>query len=300
MAPEEPQRPPAVMMDMPSAAAHTVNTNIHYQPIKEESKRAPFPDMGMGLSGDVADVSSNTKPPTPSPNMTPATIKIEKGLNDTPLVRQSPKPTPSVKATPIPTPQPIPPQPEAVGLSARKASVSQQSQQPPASQPAQDDSLDAMLSLPPTGGVATADMMGGEMNFTNMQFSLAPAPDEPTQTAPPAPMQDFDLSSFSSQDAAADMLSLDNLDAAGASTTQAPVEAAGTTTEKAPENDTSARNLDAMYDLNNVGNGNVDHMDLDLSLGDGGEVHDNTFDDLFFEDADADMGQFNDAYFNID
>ncbi|KAK6077812.1 hypothetical protein SCUP515_04650 [Seiridium cupressi] len=295
MAPE-PQQPTAVMMDMPSAAAHTVSSNIHFQPVKEESKRAPFPDMGMGLTGDAVDLSSTTKPPAPSPRSSTGVIKSGAGSSATPPIKQSPKPTPSMKATPIPTPQPAV-QPAAIGPTAQKATPPQP--QPPATQISQDSSLDAMLALPPTGGAATADMTGGELNFTNMEFTLAPPSDGQSQNAPPAPMQDFDLSSFTAQDGGADLLSMDDMNGANITTNPPLAEAPGTTPGKAADNTTSANNLDSIYDLNNI-DGNVDHMDLDLSLGGGGEINDSTFNDLFYEDNDAGMGQFDEAYFGLE
>ncbi|KAI0128808.1 hypothetical protein BJ170DRAFT_347071 [Xylariales sp. AK1849] len=294
----EPRRPAAVMMDMPSSAAHTINTNANFQP-KEETKRAPFPDMGMGLSADVVDLTAGDKPATASPRVSAGNLKPGAGARTTPPVKQSPKPTPQAKVTPVPPPQ-IPPQPTAIGPSAPRAAAPPQP--PPAVQAAQDSSMDAMLSLPSTGGAATADMTGGgELNFTNMEFSLAPSSDGPSQNAPPAPMQDFDLSSFT-QDGGNEMLSMDNFhNAGGNSTNAAPADAATATPAKGPENTAAAgtsQNVDSIYDLGNIGSGN--DMDLDLSLGGNAGVNDSTFDDLFFDTNDSDMGQFDNAYFGLE
>jgi hypothetical protein len=293
MAPE-PQQPTALMMDMPSAAAHTVNTNINFQPAREETKRAPFPDMGMGLSADVPDLSSEMKPPTASPRPASASGKRGSVTHATPPIKQSPKITQMSKITPVPPPQIPMPSP-----AAQKAVVSPP--QPAAAQASQDSSLDAMLALPPTGGAATADMGGGELNFTNMEFTLAPPSDGQSQNAPPAPMQEFDMSAFTTQDSGMDQTAVDKTsNTNGSSANAASTNTVGATPAKPVENASQSGTQDSMYDLSNIGNGSGDQMDLDLSLGGGGQVQDSTFDDLFFEDADGGMGQFDDAFFGLE
>jgi hypothetical protein len=275
----EPRQPTAVMMDMPSAAAHTVIHNTTMPP-KEESTKAPFPDMGLGLSGDVVDLTSNEKPPTASPLVPAGATKPPVAAHNTPPVKQSPQALPLAKANAVPPPQPT----------AQKAAPP--AQMTPAGQAAQDNSLEAMLALPVTGGAATADMTGGE--FTNMEFSLAPAADGPSQNAPPAPMQDFDLSTFTAQDGGVDLLSLDNLP--GGSGQANPVASTTTAAPEKPAETTAVAetNMDSMYDL-----GNGENMDMDLTL-DASAVNDSNFDDLFFDDTtDADLGQFDNAFFGL-
>jgi hypothetical protein len=291
----QPVAPPAPMMGMPSTAAHTSNTTPGF-PVKEETKRAPFPDMGMG---DVVDLTTTVKKATPSPRM-PSGV----APRGTPPMKQSPKPTPPVKVTPIPLPQ-IPPPSVTVGTSAQKVPTPQQSSQPlPVAQPAMDTSLDTAMNLSSTGGAATADMTGGELNFTNMQFSLAPSSDGPiAPPAPMAPMQDFDMSSFTTHPGGNDVLSLGNFTnsgATGAGTATAETISAPIETKEAETAAPTGTNVDSMYDLGNSGNGGgVDNMDLDLDLGEGSGVNDNTFDDLFF-DNEGDMGQFDAAYFGLE
>ncbi|KAH6654338.1 hypothetical protein BKA67DRAFT_658642 [Truncatella angustata] len=284
----EPRQPAAMMMETPSAASHTVNTNVNFKAIKEESKRAPFPDMGM----DVVDLSSHTNAPSASPQPPNGNIKPSQEPHAITPVKQSPKPATAIKSSPAP------PQPAAVGSTAQK--VASPPQQLPITQTAQDSSLNDMLSLSPAGGAATADMTGGELNFTNMEFTLAPPSDGQSQNAPPAPMQDFDLSAFTTQDGEDDLLNLDNLDGGGPSTDPAPADATVGAESKTTDNTAPATNIDPMYDLSNIGNGNIDAMDLDLNLEVDGENNDSTFNDLFYEDADTDMGQFNDAYFGLE
>ncbi|KAK8124917.1 uncharacterized protein PG998_000676 [Apiospora kogelbergensis] len=305
---EDAKQPAAVMLEMPSTAAHTVNPNMGGFEVKEETKRvAPFPDMGMGLAADVVDLTS--------------------GGGD------SPKPTPpvSTKAVPAPATKAIP------------TPQQQQHQPAPAVAPvaaAPDDSMDVLMSIPPpsagpTGGVAMADMTGGELNFTNMEFTLAPTPTE-GQNAPPAPMQDFDLSSFATQGGGGnDLLAMDSFgtgpgdaSAGGASgsamatgggaagnsnsnnnaaaappqNTAAAAAAALAPPPQAPATaeDTSAdsANIDSLFDLGSAGG---DNMDLDLNLSDAGGMGgmgENSFNDLFMPDGD--MDQFDEQYFQLE
>jgi hypothetical protein len=292
----EPQQPAAVMMDMPSAAAHTVSTQMNFQPLKEESKRAPFPDMGMGLSGDVEELSSTTKAAMPSPRPhSSTTAKPLSGARASPPLKQSPQPVFSAKATPAPTPHA--PQPSAIGPTSQNTSMPLQ--QPLVAQSAQDISPDAMMGLSSTDVAATADMTGGELNFTNMEFTLAPPTDGQPQNAPPAPMQEFDMSSFTTQDAGPDLLSTD-VNAVGSLANPTAADATGATPGKVAEITASTSNQDSMYDLSNLDTGNIDQMDLDLTLGEGGEANDSTFNDLFYEDTEGDMGQFNEAFFGLE
>lgn len=339
---EDAKQPAAVMLEMPSTAAHTVNPNMGGFEVKEETKRvAPFPDMGMGLAADVVDLTSgggDVNPPggvtNASPRVPPASAKTEPmGARPTPPVKQSPKPTPpvSTKAVPAPATKAIP------------TPQQQQHQPAPAVAPvaaAPDDSMDVLMSIPPpsagpTGGVAMADMTGGELNFTNMEFTLAPTPTE-GQNAPPAPMQDFDLSSFATQGGGGnDLLAMDSFgtgpgdaSAGGASgsamatgggaagnsnsnnnaaaappqNTAAAAAAALAPPPQAPATaeDTSAdsANIDSLFDLGSAGG---DNMDLDLNLSDAGGMGgmgENSFNDLFMPDGD--MDQFDEQYFQLE
>lgn len=56
-------------------------------------------------------------------------------------------------------------------------------------------------------------------------------------------------------------------------------------------------NLDDLFNLDNGSGG--DNMDLDLDLGTGGAT-DSNFDELFSYTNDADMGQFDNAYFGLE
>ncbi|KAK7908551.1 hypothetical protein PG985_015854 [Apiospora marii] len=308
---EDIKQPAAVMLEMPSTAAHTVVPNMGFE-IKEETQRvAPFPDMGMGLAADVVDLTSggDAKPPaaatTVSPHVPPAAIKAGGGgmgpVRASPSIKQSPKPTPPMaKATPAAAPPPA---------AAAKAVPTPATQAP-------DNSMDAMMSIPvassgpTTGGAAMADMTGGELNFTNMEFTLAATPgDGSSQNAPPAPMapmQDFDLSSFATGapngGGGNDLLSLDNFgtsagppppDASAGATagsagntnnnnitvplntappapTQATSNTAATGGGGPAAGDMSVDSSANIDSLFDLDSAGGDNMDLDLNLGDAG------------------------------
>lgn len=279
----ETKQPAAVMMDLPSTAAHT-SANTSFIP-KEDTKRvAPFPDMGMGLaiSGDVVDLTVGDKKPaisTASPRVTNNAVKSARA---TPPVKPSPKPTPPAKVTPVTQPQIPITQPRTATPPVQKGPTPQQSA--PSVAP-------AVMSLSRGGGAATADMSGGsELNFTNMQFSLAPSSDCPSQNAPPAPMQDFDISSFTGQDGGNDIMTLDVTGGGPAeNNTPGPNKTQGTVPDT---------NNDNFFNL--PGGNGVDNMDIDLSLGGTGGADNNNFDDMFFESNDADMDQFDSAYFGLE
>lgn len=341
---EDVKQPAAVMLEMPSTAAHTVVPNMGFE-IKEETKRvAPFPDMGMGLAADVVDLTSggDVKPPvaapTASPHVPPAAIKAGGSgggmgpVRASPSIKQSPKPTPPMaKATPAAAP------------SAATKAVPTPATQAPA---APDNSMDTMMTTPTassgptTGGAAMADMTGGELNFTNMEFTLAATPgDGSSQNAPPAPMapmQDFDLSSFatgaSNGGGGNDLLSLDNF---GTSTGPPPPDAntgatagsAGNTNNNnitVPQNTAPPAPAQATTTTATTGGGpaagdmsvdssaNIDslfdldsaggdNMDLDLNLGDAGGM--GGMGENSFDELfmpDGDMNQFDDQYFQLE
>ncbi|KAI1306302.1 hypothetical protein F5Y03DRAFT_354258 [Xylaria venustula] len=298
----QPAAPLAPMMELPSAAAHSRNLTTAtavptpipapapvpspYPSAKETKTVAPFPDMGMGMSSDVVDLTAGDKKPSPRVQVK-SVARPAPPTNVKPSPKPAHKPTPPAKVTPVPPPQ-IPrlqsmqssnastqpksqptPQPPKTNLSAQHA---------PAAKTTRDNPMDSTLGLPPTGASDgnAAGVGNGELNFTHMEFSLAPTPNEP-QGAPPAPMPEFDLANFAPQGG-------NHNTATSNSTGNNPTQ---------PSNGDS--NMDDLFDLGDT-NGGGDTM---FDLG-GGEVNDNTFDDLmFFGNNDSDMAQFDDAYFGI-
>ncbi|KAI1505556.1 hypothetical protein F5X99DRAFT_405039 [Biscogniauxia marginata] len=293
----QPVAPPAPMMEMPSAAAHTMKAPS-FTPKQESKPVAPFPDMGMGMSTNVVDLTSQDK--KPSPRVPPGSLKPQPPRTVPPVkneVKPSPKQTPKPappKVTPVPPPQIPrlhPPQPAAAAQpkpqptqSTQPVSSVQPPQSAPASQPAQDTSLDSMLSLPPSGS-------GGELNFTDMQFSLAPSNND-SQGAPPAPMPEFDLTTFAPQDGNNELLTMASFSGDGNGTQGEAANSNNTASQPPKEAEKSDTNLDDLFNLDNV-SGDNDNM---FDLGSGGVI-DSTFDDMFFGNNDSDMGQYDDTYF---
>ncbi|KAI3343823.1 hypothetical protein F4824DRAFT_441376 [Ustulina deusta] len=294
----QPVAPPAPMMELPSSAAHSRNLNTtaaaaaSYLPSKETKTVAPFPDMGMGMSSDVVDLTVAEK--KPSPRVQAGSVKPVARSAPPTNVKPSPKPvhkpTPPAKVTPVPPPQ-IPrlqamqssnastqPKSQPAPQPPKPAQPAQPVQQAPAAKTVQDSAMDSTLGLPSTGanaGIGTGTG-NGELNFTHMEFSLAPPPSEP-QGAPPAPMPEFDLATFAPQSGNNNATTSNT---AGNNPTQPP---------------NASSNMDDLFDLGDT-NGGGDNM---FDLG-GGEVNDSTFDDLmFFGNNDSDMAQFDDAYFGI-
>ncbi|KAI0377065.1 hypothetical protein F5Y04DRAFT_264969 [Hypomontagnella monticulosa] len=319
----QPVAPPAPMMELPSSAAHTISTPA-FAPKQESKTAAPFPDMGMGMgmgmgmnmSTDIVDLTSGDK--KPSPRVQPDAIKPQS--RPSPLVKnevkpspkQLPKPSPKLsqppKVTPVPPPQipqipRFPPsQPSTVGSAAAtqaqrgvpNAQPTRPSQAPPAAQTAPDNTINVMPMSTNVGGGDTNATGGG---FTDMQFSLAP-PSNKAQAAPPAPMPEFDLTTFAPQDANNNMMSLDN-SKPGNSSGGAPAggnqnTAAVPQQQQPKEPEKTDTNIDDLFNLDNMDNhdGAGDMFDL------GNGVNDSTFDDMmYYDDNNADMDQFDEQFF---
>ncbi|KAI1346900.1 hypothetical protein F5Y01DRAFT_296787 [Xylaria sp. FL0043] len=279
---------------VPIPASTPVPAAAPYPSSKETKTVAPFPDMGMGIgmSSDVVDLTVGEK--KPSPRVQAGSVKPPARPAPPTNVKPSPKPVhkpmPPVKVTPVPPPQ----IPRLQAMQSSNASTQSKSQSPsqppkanlpahtvqqaPATKTVQDNPMDSTLSLPSAGandGTA-AGAGNGELNFTHMEFSLAPPPSEP-QGAPPAPMPEFDLATFAPQSGNNNATTSDTI---GNNSTQ-------------PSNTKS--NMDDLFDLGD-NNGGGDTM---FDLG-GGAANDHTFDDMmFFGNNDSDMAQFDDAYFGI-
>ncbi|KAI1180431.1 hypothetical protein F4777DRAFT_315760 [Nemania sp. FL0916] len=303
--------PMAPMMELPSAAAHSRSLNPPIPAVaaagpppssKEVKTVAPFPDMGMGMgmgmSPDVVDLTSGDK--KPSPRVSANSIKLA-GRNAQPTnVKPSPKqihkPTPPAKVTPVPPPQiprlqslhstkpqPAPPPPKATPQPAQPVQPIQAPQQTQAAKTTQDNAMNGLMARQAKGTAegASASTGNGELNFTDMEFSLAPPPGE-QQGAPLAPMPEFDLATFAPQNGNADATAGN---AAGSNAPQPP----------------NGRPNDDLFNLgdSNVNLGDNTGGDNMFDLG-GADAHDSTFDDMiFFGTNDTDMAQFDDAYFGL-
>jgi hypothetical protein len=297
------------MMELPSAAAHSHTLNAApYPPGMEAKTMAPFPDMGMGISGDISDVSGGGK--KPSPRVQHGSVKAvpraapSGGLKPSP--KPAPKPTPA-KVTPVPPPQipqiprqafqasSAPNQPKPQTQTAVPPPKPPQPILPPQQAPAArmaPDNAPGTMTVPPSGAGADGTMNAGgnnELTFTDMEFSLVPPPAEP-QGAPPAPMSEFDLSGFVAD-------SGNNKPAAPSNMNNTSNPVGNNPAETQNNGQTQAMNMN-MDDLFNLGdaNGGGDTM---FDLG-GGEVNDSTFEDmLYFGNNDSDMAPFDDAYLGL-
>ncbi|KAI1143614.1 hypothetical protein F5Y05DRAFT_1541 [Hypoxylon sp. FL0543] len=302
----QPVAPPAPMMELPSSAAHTMSTPA-FAPKQEPKTAAPFPDMGLGMSTDVVDLTSGEK--KPSPRVPPGAIrpparaspqtKNEMKPSPKQTFKPTPKPTPPPKVTPVPVPQiprpqgQQPPRPASLGpgapaqsqLAGPNAQANRHAQTTPAAQAAQDASLNAML-MPAnvSGGETNAAGGNNGLNFTDMQF--APSNTE-VPGAPPAPMPEFDLATFAPQDSGNDMTSLEakpNNATSGQNNATAP--------QQPPKEDKTDTNLDDLFSLDDSNNGTDNMFDL------GGSMNDNSFEDMmYFDNNDNDMAQFDENYF---
>lgn len=301
--------PPAPMMELPSSAAHSRNLNpsvtAAHSAVKVTKTVAPFPDMGMGMSADVVDLTSGEK--KPSPRVQSGSIKSmarPAPSSNVPNVKPSPKlmhkSTLPAKVTPVPPPQiPRPqafqspntlvqPKPQPAPPGPKPIQPPQPVHQAPGAKMVQGTATGGM-PVPPPPGVndgSTSGAGNSELNFTDMEFSLAPPLGE-SKGAPPAPMPQFDLATFAPQNGKPN-----------ATTSNAGGNAGGNV---AGNNSTQPPNPGSnMDDLFNLGdNGGNDNM---FDLG-GAEANDSTFDDMMFfgnnDNNDTDMDQFDDAYFGL-
>ncbi|KAI1344109.1 hypothetical protein F5Y15DRAFT_365522 [Xylariaceae sp. FL0016] len=289
----QPRVAPAPMAEMPSAAAHTMNAPEFFPP-QETKTVAPFPDMGMGMGGGVVDLTaSEKKPAQPSPRTAikpppRATPPVKSEVKPSP--KPAPKATPPAKVTPVPPPQIPrlhPPQPATVGPNTVAQPKAQPSPQPPqviqpsqppqeapAAQPAPVVPLDATLAGPDPG-VAGA---GGELNFTDMGFAL-----DDSQGAPPAPMPEFDLASFAS---------MENIGGDAAVSSNEAADTLNNPSQPAKEADKTDTNIDDLFNLGPNGVGD-DMFDLG-----GAGANSSAFDDMFYDNQDADMTQFDEEFFS--
>ncbi|KXJ97206.1 hypothetical protein Micbo1qcDRAFT_199928 [Microdochium bolleyi] len=262
----------APILDLPSAAAHTMNPPP-FVPGHESAPVAPFPDMGLDMSSDIVDLTSND-------------INPLQGIPKAPM-QSSVEPPPAVKAGTGKSPS-------ATATSKAPDAVSQALGVPP--EPKQSTALEGdessttqMLDFSNNGTSGVRAVAAEAPEFTNMQFSL----DTSTtgmQNAPPAPMPAFDLSGFTNNGAPSDFSTETSFESMPNDMNMS------ISTETAKDGQNEAKNIDNVFDLD----GTADNMDLDLDL-ETDTVNDSTFDDLFLDTGDSSgMGQFDNAFFGLD
>ncbi|KAI1812850.1 hypothetical protein GGS20DRAFT_555907 [Poronia punctata] len=308
---QHPSAPPAPMMELPSAAAHSHSLNAApYPPGMETKPVAPFPDMGMGMGmsipGDIADLPSSGK--KPSPRVQHGSVKPSPRPAPSTVIKPSPKPahrpTPPAKVTPVPPPQ-IPrqafqaqnpvnqPKSQTAIQPPRIPQSIQPPQQPPTARMGQDPAPGG-LAVPPGPGKAGDGTNNGsgnnELTFTEMEFSpLVPPPGE-SQGAPPAPMPEFDLAGFISDGGTNKPATPGNAGNIGGPSAANMQNNSNNKTQSQITNS----NMDDLFNLGDANGGGDNIFDLG-----GGEVNDSTFDDMmmyFGNNNDSDTAQFEDAY----
>ncbi|GAP89183.1 hypothetical protein SAMD00023353_1201010 [Rosellinia necatrix] len=292
--------PPTPMIELPSTAAHSRNLNPSdgtIQPSGKETKTvAPFPDMGMGMSVDVVDLTAGERKPSPRVQAVPGkpVARPAPPSNMKPSPKPIHKPTPPAKVTPVPPPQ-IPrlqayqspnistqPKPQPIIPPPKATQSSQPVQQAQPTKKPQDSATDGTLVIQSTrlGDRATAGVGNSELNFTDMEFSLAPPPNSEPQGAPPAPMPEFDLATFAPQ---------------GGDTNATTGNTGNTGNINPARSSNVSSNMDDLFNLGDENGGGNNMFDLEAP-----EANDSTFDDMmYFGSNDTDMARFNDEYFGL-
>jgi hypothetical protein len=271
----DPSNDPMVIdLDSPLEEATPVKPVVAYKPSQRMTNIpvAPFPDMGMPMSVSVAS-SQGKNTEQPAPQKAPAAPMPATSINTAIKLESNP--------TTIPHP-------------AVLGSV--------------EGSMSDLFTLSEAGNGASS-ATNPELNFTDMEFSLAPSGNE-AQSHEQTQQTDFDLAGFTSSEVGDGMLSLDSLlpsardgQQAKHGPPQATDEAAGKPEDSKQEKQESS-NEDDIFALN--AGTSADSMDLDLDLGTGDGDASN-FDDLFFDTGDTQLGgltemehgQFDDAYFGL-
>lgn len=245
---------------------------------------APFPNMDLEPSAPVPQMMAEAKMEIQSPQ---PTTKVDPTVPRGPVQNEAPNHLSVAKTR---SPNLTKASPAAKVESPASVASKTTMQQGPTSA-SQDTGLDFG-----SGGLSLGQLPGSsnpELNFTDMHFSLAPAPAD-SQNATQQSESVFDLDAF----LAGETMPSAPADNSGGGGTAgqaqvAPMDIPMPTVEASKEpakvDDT---NLDDLFDLNGTS------MDMGLD----GEGVDGTtnFDEMFFEAGDTEMGEFDNAYFGLD
>jgi hypothetical protein len=248
-----------------------------------KSGGAPIPDMGMGIGLDMG-ISDSIQPPVP--------VKQEN----------------------------VPSQTPATGPDGGSDAVKAESKETASEAPMAGMDITLEGTQADMGGAddAVMDLSNTDLNFTDMEFTLAPVNDNQSQqgvdgnAAVKSTEPSFDLTSFDTTDnttgnMAVNMSSLDNMlpnqiTEQPTSTTNAPETAAAAESQRNTEVEKKEQMADAALTDVFTGDGQADGMDFDFSLGDG--MGGDTFDDLM-NDRDntfdtMEHGEFDANFFGLD
>jgi hypothetical protein len=264
--PVESQSKSPMVIDLESSPPPPPPQDQPMTEIKANKPVAPFPDMGMGLPdvGQTNDVVKNEASLSTGSNTVAEQSRMKTST--------SPVPPPTVATAPM-APMPI-------------------MEQKPA-----DNHNNDVMDL-------TDDAPHSELNFTNMQFTLAPGNNDsqnPSATQEPP----FDLATFAPPEGNDDILGLDDL-LPNNNTSQAnnmPQMSAGSA-ENVPRPEPSMSTENQGMPTNNIDS--VFDDEIFDGLGTGGDLADGTgdptFDDLMNDRDDDDLnymggGEFEDTFF---
>ncbi|KAF7535517.1 hypothetical protein G7Z17_g13192 [Cylindrodendrum hubeiense] len=234
------------------------------EPVESQSKEPMVIDLDSSPPPDDQPMieTKATKPVAPFPDMgmgLPDMTETDLVIKDEVSPSIPPASVPevaSIKAEPIISPAPMAPMPDM-------------------------DEKPVEINMDISGG----DLSNAELNFTNMQFTLAPTNSD-TQNPPTSQEPSFDLATFAPTDGGDDLLGLDNLLPPNPSE-QANVDPVSQI--PAPENaikPESSENLDISVNVLTLTNmGTQENTDAKKE-----ENADSTFDELMFMDTEPNFG----------
>ncbi|KAJ4264766.1 hypothetical protein NW762_005009 [Fusarium torreyae] len=239
--------------------------------VKANKPVAPFPDMGMGF------------PDIGQPNMA-------KDHVDSSMI-------------PTPAPEPVKVKTNASPIPAPAAATAPMAPMPVMEQKPLDNQNDDVMDL-------TGDAPHSELNFTNMQFSLAPTNND-SQNPSTTQEQSFDLATFAPPEGNDDLLGLDDLlpNTNGQTNNMSQMPAGSADNPVKPEPDMNAENQGASQEMTNDNFDSVFNDDIFGELSTGGGLADGTNDPTFeslMDDRDDDnldyMGssEFDNTFFGLD
>ncbi|KAI6378121.1 hypothetical protein MCOR25_002364 [Pyricularia grisea] len=279
------QKAASPMVKTASAPGANIST------IKKESPGIKHASIATAKTGSPALKTSSPVPPIKKTSPVFAPVKPAPKATPPPAAATVPPPQAAKKAVP---PQAAPPPPKP---------------QPTSTQPA--DPLDGIIDLtnPATlqngaGGIGAAappppSGAAPQLNFTNMQFSLAPPLSATEPSNPSGGDNDFDLDSFIT-DATNNLLTDQFAGGNGAGSAAGQPSTTGTAGDPM---DTSGGGGDAStkVDVNAMDKEIADLLRLDgpTDLSSADAAGGSSFDDMWIEAGNTNMGEFDSSYFEM-
>jgi hypothetical protein len=237
--------------------------------LKANKPVAPFPDMGMGLP-DIGQSNQAIKDEA-SQSMAPTTAS------------EQPRTKTSVSPAPVAT-----------------AAVAPMAPMPVMEHKSSDNHNSDVMDL-------TADGPHSELNFTNMQFTLAPTNND-SQDPSTTQETSFDLATFAPPEGNDDILGLDDLlpnnNNSQTNTSQLPADSSTSAVKQEPATNTD--NQGASQEMSNDGFDSIFNDEIFGNLATGGGLADGTgdatYEDLINGDDDANLdfmqnSEFDNQYF---